>query len=284
MRKKIFITDLDGTLFKDDKSVSQTDIKTLKQLRAKGVYIAIATGRSSYSFERALRSIGMLKGENALPVDYVIFSTGAGIMEFKSRTILLKKEIKPEQISSITRCFDRYRFDYMVHQAIPDTRLFLYKSHNSHNTDFVSRLAFYPDCGTPLKNNFQHIKPATEVLAIVPPGRSDKKKVQQIQKELEAFSVIQATSPLDHSSTWIEVFHKGVSKSQAAAWLCRKLGVDVGDIVAVGNDYNDLDMLEAAGQGFVVENAPKDLKQSYQVVSSNNENGVSHAAQMSLLI
>ncbi|MCK5164776.1 MAG: HAD hydrolase family protein, partial [Desulfobacula sp.] len=82
MEKRLFITDFDGTLLKDDKTISHEDIKTFEILRQKKIVIAIATGRSVYSFEKALKVIDMGKGGKQLPVDYVIFSTGAGIMEF----------------------------------------------------------------------------------------------------------------------------------------------------------------------------------------------------------
>jgi hypothetical protein len=46
----------------------------------------------------------------------------------------------------------------------------------------------------------------------------------------------------------------------------------------VGNDYNDLDLLEWAAHSFVVENAPDDMKNRFETVSSNNNGGVAEAA------
>ena len=61
------------------------------------------------------------------PIDYVIFSTGAGIMEFPSGRLIYKKAIDHFDIQKVTTCFDECRIDYMVHKAIPDTCLFIYK-------------------------------------------------------------------------------------------------------------------------------------------------------------
>jgi len=47
----------------------------------------------------------------------------------------------------------------------------------------------------------------------------------------------------------------------------------------VGNDYNDLDLLEWAGKSYVVENAPTDLKARFPAVASNNHGGVAEAAK-----
>ncbi len=103
--------------------------------------------------------------------------------------------------------------------------------------------------------------------------------VERLREELQDYTVIQTTSPLDHTSVWIEVFSKKVSKSFAAKWIAEKKGVSFKDVLAIGNDYNDVDMLDWAGTKYVVENAPEELKNKYQFVKSNDSDGVSEAVQ-----
>ncbi len=114
---------------------------------------------------------------------------------------------------------------------------------------------------------------ATEILAIVPPSRGHE-TADMVQRTLRDFSVIKATSPLDGKSIWIEVFNPLVSKSQAASWLAGKLMVMQKNVVSVGNDYNDLDLLGWSGRGFVVGNAPDDVQKGFEAVASNNQCGV----------
>ncbi|MBU8848314.1 MAG: Cof-type HAD-IIB family hydrolase [Desulfobacterales bacterium] len=280
MGKKLFITDFDRTLLTDDKTISHEDIKTLEMLRQRKIVTAIATGRSAYSFEKALKDIGMADGDNFLPVDYVIFSTGAGIMEFPGRRVIFQKAVPSSDIGKITNYLDLRRVDYMVHKAIPDTRYFLYKSHGNHNPDFQTRLGLYKEYALPLKDGHAHCDSATEVLAIIP-GGADLDAIETIKKDLSGFSVIHATSPLDHLSSWIEVFHKDVSKARAASWLVKRLGINRQNVISVGNDYNDQDLLAWSGKGFVVENAPAPLRQIFKTVSSNNRCGVSRAVKES---
>lgn len=284
MEKRLFITDFDGTLLKNDKTISNKDITTLERLQNQKIYTAIATGRSDYSFWKALHKIGMDSKENPLPVDYLIFSTGAGIMEFSSQRTIYQKSIPCSDIKKITKYFDYKKIDYMVHKSIPDTKYFAYKSHNSYNPDFQARMGLYKKYALAdqlsVKDGDTSFDHATQVLAIIP-DRQDKNFIETIKKELSDFSVIQATSPLDHKSIWIEVFHKSVSKSRAASWLVKRLGISRHNVISVGNDYNDQDLLDWAAKGFVVENSPASLKQRYKTVSSNNQNGVSRAAQES---
>jgi Cof subfamily protein (haloacid dehalogenase superfamily) len=279
--KKIFITDFDGTLLKDDKTISREDIRTLEILRQKKIHTAIATGRSVYSFEKALKDIGM--ANNFLPIDYVIFSTGAGILEFPGGRLICQKALPASDIRKITDYLDLGAIDYMVHKSIPDTKHFLYKSHGKANPDFQARLALYKEYASPLESGHCHLHPATEVLAIVP-GGVNMDSLEAIKNELSGFSVIHATSPLDHQSSWIEIFHREVSKSKAASWLVKRLGISRENVISVGNDYNDQDLLAWSAKGFVVKNAPASLKQVFKTVSSNNFSGVSQAVKLSGLL
>lgn len=272
----IFVTDFDGTLLRDDKTIDPRDLDTLAGLRTDRIVTAIATGRSLFSFYRALDDMGLARAD--LPVDYLIFSTGAGIFSMDQNSTILSHALSKTDIRKIAAYFERRRFDYMVHKAIPDTPYFLYKSHGKTNPDFDHRIRLYPSFGKPLERDKDLFNAATEILSIVP-GGMDREGVEVLQQDLREFSVIQATSPLDHRSAWIEVFHKAVSKSRSVAWLASQLGVSRDKVVSVGNDYNDQDLLEWSGAGFLVENGPEDMKSGFQVVGSNNACGVSQAVR-----
>ena len=281
MEKHLFITDFDGTLLNDDKRISPRDLTTLAQLRKTGTATAIATGRSYFSFFRALDQMGMDRKD--LPVDYLIFSTGAGILELATDEVIRKHSLDRDAVAEVCACFDGYGFEYTIHRAIPRTEEFLYKGGENWGADFSNRVKMYADFGRPLEGAASLFPAATEVLAVIQDGL-DAEGVARVQADLSQFSVIHATSPLDHRSSWIEVFHPRVSKSLSTAWLIREIGVAQDRVISVGNDYNDVDLLEWSGQGFMVENGPDDLKAVFPVVTSNNDSGVSRAAERAGLI
>ena len=280
MGKRLFITDLDGTLMQDNKTISSRDLAALLRLQQMGIITAVATGRSMQSLEKALDVIGLGKGQGVFPIDYVLFSTGAGIMELPDRNIIFQKSIVPSGVKKIMTYFDLKKYDYMVHKAIPRTREFLYRSHGLYNPDFETRLAAGLKDGLPLVDNPCDPCPATQVLAVIP-AWAESFSFETIKADLPGFSVIQATSPLDHKSVWIEVFHKDVSKSKAAAFLAERLSIHRRDSISIGNDYNDEDLLAWSGKGYVVENAPERLRQVYETVGSNNACGMTMAAEKS---
>jgi hydroxymethylpyrimidine pyrophosphatase-like HAD family hydrolase len=61
--------------------------------------------------------------------------------------------------------------------------------------------------------------------------------------------------------------------------LARKLNIEPSNIASLGNDYNDLDLLEWSPVRYVVENAPEELKARYPVVASNDNCGVAEAVE-----
>jgi hydroxymethylpyrimidine pyrophosphatase-like HAD family hydrolase len=103
--------------------------------------------------------------------------------------------------------------------------------------------------------------------------------LDELREKLFDFTVIQTTSPLDHKSTWIEIFPANVSKSQTADWLAKELNIEPSNIASLGNDYNDVDLLDWSSIGFVVDNAPEDLKARFPSVASNDNCGVAEAVE-----
>ena len=90
---------------------------------------------------------------------------------------------------------------------------------------------------------------------------------------------MRTTSPLDHDSTWFEIFPPSVDKGRAAEWLRQRFALPRARCMAIGNDYNDLSLLEWCAHPFVVDNAPGALKERFASVPSNDEDGVSIALE-----
>jgi len=266
--KAMLITDLDGTLLGSDGSLAKRDRDALCCLGESGVVRVIATGRSLYSFRTV--------AGNDLPVDYVIFSTGAGVITFPEVRLIRNIHMDLRAVSTAVQIFMEFGLDFMVHQPIPDNHWFVYYETGRKNPDFHRRLARYSQFSKPLDKAFSSIGPASQLLAVVNHDNSAC-VFTALQSKLTDYSVIRSTSPLDGRSTWIEVFAPGVSKSHCAAWLADLLKIDKQLVLAVGNDYNDLDLLEWAGTAFLVDNAPDLLKNRFASVPSHDHGGVAEA-------
>ena len=266
----LFVCDFDGTLLRSDHSFSDADLDVLKRLGHLGIIRVIATGRSIYS----LNTVDI----SELPLDFIIFSSGAGIIQHPGGRIIRKVSLEPHEVNRAIKILQANHLDFMVHHPIPDNHAFSYFESTPDNPDFKRRIALYDQFAKPLDETNDGFGPATQLLAVVPPAET-LPVLEVIRKKLPDFNVIQTTSPLDAQSTWIEIFPANVSKSLAVAWLNSALGLNSDQTLSIGNDYNDLDLLEWAGTSFVVENAPQDLKKRFQVVASHNQSGVSEAVE-----
>ena len=266
----LFVTDFDGTLLRSDRTFAEGDLRALKRLGTLNITRVIATGRSMYSFYTVVGS--------DLPIDFVIFSTGAGITHFPSGKIVREISLEPDEVKCITDVLLAARLDFMIHRPIPDNHQFSYVAVNTGNTDFKHRISLYEPYAVEMKEWTDGFGPATQLLAVLPPSQN-MVILDELRGKLSDFNVIQTTSPLDGKSTWIEIFPAGVSKSQTAEWLAVELGVDPSHIVSLGNDYNDIDLLEWSPFRFVVDNAPADLKARFPSVASNNNCGVAEAIE-----
>ncbi|MCP3921126.1 MAG: HAD family phosphatase [Desulfobacterales bacterium] len=268
MNKKILFTDLDGTLIGSDGKISEKDIKTLEYLGEKGITRVIATGRSLFSFQKSVKI--------KLPIDYMIFSTGAGICEYPDMEscIINQKNLTGEDVKEIVRVFEDLGLNYMVHEKVPNNHIFHYKQIGKAK-DFDHRLKVYSKYANRINSNF-HFNDSAQLLSIVDNDPNDE-IINKVRESLPDYNVIKTTSPFDGKSLWIEVFPNNVSKSHAAKWLTEKIGLSKENSLAIGNDYNDLDLLEWAGKSVVVENTPLDMKNKFFTVKSNEESGVSEA-------
>lgn len=274
---KMFITDLDGTLFRSDHTFSETDLETLEILGENGIIRVIATGRSLFSFNRSVRQ--------KLPIDYLIFSTGSGVSRYPDpeNNILVKQGLNSEETAYAADLLEKLGLDYMIQNPIPDNHRFKYRFHGNGNNDFRTRLAFYKNYCEPIGPDPSAFGEASQLLAIVHPEKG-LPLLPEIRRALPGLNVIKTTSPFDGQSLWIEIFPSSVSKSNAVAWLSENIQIQTNEIISVGNDFNDEDLLTCSDQGYIVDNAPEELKKMFTVVSSNDRCGVTEAARSAFQI
>ena len=260
MSGRLVATDLDGTLLDNNSKMSEMNLSALKALEQKKVLRVIATGRSLYSAKRVL--------DPDLPIDYLVFSSGAGIVEWKTGEIIYERCIDNKSVEYIIELLKSENLSFMVHNTIPDNHHFMYHEGNSGNTDFYKRISVYNGYGNSL-NGQKWVGNAAQFVAIV----ENPDISYHIGDLLPDMNVIRTTSPLNGESTWIEIFPKDVSKATGIDFIAKKYNISINNIISVGNDYNDIDMLDYAGTSYVVENAPPDLREKYLVIPSNTNDG-----------
>ncbi len=261
------VTDLDGTLLNSDGLADKPNIDTLENLAEHGIVRVIATGRSLFSVNKVIA--------DDFPVDYIIFSSGAGVIRWSDKQIIHQRQLSQPETQNVINEFIELGLDFMVHDTIPHNHFFYYHTISNHNSDFYRRIEIYKAFCSPYISGVEFPNGSTQLLAVLP---NNPDLFYALSVKFPDLKIIRTTSPLDGDSIWMEVFPLDVSKAYGISWLCSKeVLCDIKEVISIGNDFNDLDMLELTDISYVVSNAPNEFLARFKMVPSNDENGFSVA-------
>jgi len=268
---KIVVTDLDGTLLPSMGEVSSRNYKCLEDLKESNITRVIATGRTLYSAMAVL--------PDDFPIDYLIFSSGAGIMNWENKQLIYSQQIDAKEVQELSQVLIDHKTDFMILDPIPLNHQFWYYQGGNKNSDFDRRLNLYKQFATPVGKIEDTRRDACQLLAILP---NKEDWFEELKNKFDDIKIIRATSPLDHESIWMEIFPLHISKGHGCEWLCKKLGLKAEDSFVIGNDYNDIDLLEWGKHSYVVDNAPKELKDKYKTTENVIRDGFAIAVEETL--
>ena len=257
------ISDLDGTILPKGGKISPENLAAFQKTGQKGIQRIIATGRNLYSALQALPP--------GFPIDYLIFSSGAGILKWPDRQMLFTRHLSRQTAQEIACYLWDYNINFTIQQAIPDNHHFYYTSIYPLHEDYKRRLAAYAPFGIPICSPDDIQSEATQFVMIL--DASQIHLLEKIRKDLASYSVVRSTSPIDAKAVWIEIFAPGINKGTACLRLLKQLDIHPEDCAGLGNDYNDVDFLDLCGTAFLVGNAPFRLKPYYKSVASDRNNG-----------
>lgn len=255
----VFLIDLDGTLLNAEKKIGIKDWQTLEDIGKKGFLRVFATGRTYYSAHKVL--------DSSFPFDFLIFSSGAGIKNMKTGEIIYNAGLNSSQIEKTIHVLRALNVNFSIQHPIPDNHIYHYYKAKKENTDFEWRNNLYKQYAYPLNSNFP-LNEATQFLVIL----ENEDEFNKVKSEIQKLKVIRATSPIDGKSIWLEIFPECVSKANGGKFLCNILNISQRNTIGIGNDFNDLDLLDWTKQSFVVENSPDFLKKRYQICTNNENN------------
>lgn len=261
MSYKLIVTDLDDTLLRDDQTLSDRSVRTIKRALEKGITVAIATGRKYSSALPYARTLG-LKGP-------MLCCQGAHIADIETGSTIAEKGVPlPLALEAIR--FAEEKGLYIQYYTADD---YFYEK-RSEESEYYERTAGVPGIETGRKLNETLDFEPVKLLIIAQPERIREvygEAVQRFRGRLEV-----AIS----KSRYIEITHPDVNKGNALLELMRIMGVDREQVIAIGDALNDLKMIRTAGLGIAVANGDALVKaEAGAVTASNEEDGVALAIE-----
>jgi len=240
---KMIVTDLDGTLLLSDKTISERTIAILNKCREMGIKLVYATGRGGSA--ESLTSTALFDGK--------ITMNGAIV---KVEDTLVHSRLIPYQIARplLVACDNR-------------GLCIVSETGNIHYSNFV-----VSDVWPAFTNfeivDFSHHNMDAEKIYLTKLTPEDEKFVEE-QLPDSLYMVVAQADDL------VMIMHKEASKSKGISVLAHMWGIAPCEIVAFGDDMNDIDMLSYAGIGVAMGNAREELKAvSNFVCLSNDDNGL----------
>lgn len=261
---KLVAIDLDDTLLDDDRRISPATARALEQAVNRGIAVTLATGRMFASAVKVAEQLGL----NVPLITY----QGSLVKNAQTGEVLYERHVPAEaveQISGICR-------ETGLHlQAYVDDRLYVREDNDkvrSYSENSGIPYHVEPDFGQILQ------KPQTKLLIVDDPVVLDGWLVRF--RELFGESV-QVTKS---KPKFLEFTHPEGTKGHALRFLAGYFGCSMEETLAIGDSWNDRDMIEAAGLGIAMGNAVPELKALADYIApSNREEGVRHAIERFLL-
>lgn len=261
MYRAVFI-DMDGTLLKKDHSISEWNKKVIQQLTNKSILVVIVSARPLHGIAHLIKDII----KDNVPV---VSLNGSYI--FYNNEIIYQKTIAVNDAENV---YEQVR-------------------HCNLSAMFYSQMEWFAISEDELTKKEQRI---TDVKIIIRPFEQIK-NYWQINNtgpnkiliagnendialaEQKLLSVYAGKLNIYKSQPrYLEVMNIDASKVKAIQFLMDKYNIERSEVIAIGDNYNDKEMIEFAGAGIAMGNAPDDIKAiADYVTDSNNEDGVAKA-------
>lgn len=256
---RMVVTDLDGTLLNRKKQVSDGNAKAIMKLSNHDVEFVMATGRSDVMTKAYTKR---LKNTNI-----VIGCDGAAIRNIRTGETLYENYLSSETCHKAFKICEKYGLQYYVFAK--DELV----SDDPQNERFLIHQKFNQtveeDEEIPMKivNDLNEYVNDHIIYKIVVSHNDTSyldKVAEVIKKETDADAIRSGKKVL-------AVKAMGVSKAEAIKKLAQKLGILIKDIIAFGDEVNDIEMLTLVGLGIAMENADDVVKEAADQIAGNND-------------
>lgn len=264
---KLLAVDLDDTLLDSRLKVPEGSRRAVEQARRAGVRVTLATGRMFCSALPYARELGV--------EDYLMTYQGALVKHSVTGDVLFHRPVPLDLALEVIQLVNRY--GYHINVYLDDTP---YIARRTKEGDLYAAISRIP------------MEEVGDLTAFLRERDQDPTKIVVVTREELIDNLLAEVQPLFGETLhitkskphFLEFSHLLGNKGDALAAVARYYGVAQEEIIAVGDGYNDLEMLDYAGLGVVVGNARPEIKERADFVCrSNDECGVAEVVEKFIL-
>ncbi|SDF15041.1 hypothetical protein SAMN04488542_106102 [Fontibacillus panacisegetis] len=267
MNYKMIVLDLDDTLLRDDRTISPRTKQALMDAQEAGVKVVLASGRPTFAMRHIAQELELEKYGS-----FILSFNGASIINCATNEQLFSSTLSPATVHELYNMSKKEQV--WIHTYVGDD---IVTPANNKYTDIEADIT-----GMPIIETDQFIEAIQEPVVKVLMVEAPEKLVlleQKLQQQLQGKLNVMRSKPY-----FLEFTEVGVDKGTSLHHLSQQLGIEQHEVIAIGDSYNDLAMIEFAGLGVAMGNAPDDIKQiANYVTDSNMEDGVAKVVEEFIL-
>jgi Cof subfamily protein (haloacid dehalogenase superfamily) len=261
MYKAVFI-DIDGTLIESDHTISKATLATIQRLKEKSVLVILVSARPLHGMLPMVRETGLLS--------YPVASLNGAYITVGEK-ILFDSIIDVSTITLVHEHLEKYNATIIYYEQVQ-----WFSEFRDIATDYEQRITTIPIT----------IQPFTETLRSWQNKNTGPNKIHVIATaslvdEIQANLKRQFINHLNISTsqpTYLEVMNIAASKLNAVKLLIDHYHIKQEETIAIGDNFNDKEMIAFAGIGIAMGNAPAEVKAAANYITdTNNNDGVSKA-------
>lgn len=260
---KLVVADLDGTLI-HSKGFTKETLKTVKKLKEKGIIFTIATGRHMITAKKYIDEINILYP--------VIYSNGAYIYDHKNQKVIHESLIDSLTALKTMEVCKSNHLDFILYTV---DHVYATKKARDKLISMIGKYDIEVLNEDELKSSVKN--GAIKILVF----DSD---VERIKEARSILSQIQGVYLLQSSKNYLDIGHHSVNKGSALSILASYLNVSLEDTMAIGDQENDIQMIQVAGVGVAMGDGNILLKnEANYITKSFDKNGFSFAVDRNIL-
>lgn len=261
MSYKMVAVDMDGTLLKDNKEVSERNKEAIKHACEAGVKIVVCTGRIFTSAKAYAKMIGS--------VAPIIASNGAYIREKDKDVPVYEKTLDKEDLIKIvkrSKALGFFPHIYTTNTIYAEKLIFSSKNYATWNESLAEKDRVIIEI---VENLEEHILESRHnyIKAVV--MCDDIEKLKALRQEILEETKVEIMSSVPNN---IEITAYGTSKGEGVKILADFYKISLDEVICIGDNENDISMIQYAGLGVAMANAPEDIKALADYIADTNEN------------
>ncbi len=248
----LICTDLDGTLLRNDKTISRENTEAIEYFKREGGYFTFITGRMPFFVSYVLDTV-----KPNVPFGCV---NGAGLFDRKSGEYVWKADM-PGDVSELVEIID---------ESFPGVGIQIntfYKTYFCKENKTMENFRRV----TKLENLVCHYNDVQEPIAKILFGSESEEEIKAIEETLKSHPLADKFDFIRSEKTLYEILPKGIGKGTSIIKLSSHLNIDIDKIIAIGDYNNDISMFKAAGIGIAVSNACREALDTADFITVSNE-------------